>query len=260
MHRLRWVGFWGTKEDENLLQTQAEVLHPWALLYSFWPTGHCWPWFLSAFLSCSLLQPFLSAAGGLCCVWQWRAGRCCIQCNWMMWHRFPGSCCQQSCFGPHCSSPSSQQQIKAGAETSDHHQQLDSKQDGCSTPFYHGAEKDSRRLPFSISNVVKLVIVHVDPFLSKSTALWTFAQRFRKHHIGVQSLFMLPENSELKVNAEIVLVIGILLPVQGFPKPFSSWPQNSSDREQLCEHTNRPIKHRQKRTHHFWLVMNWAGL
>lgn len=93
-----------------------------SLFQSFWPTGSCLPlscmhftwkpqWRRMALaLShcfCLLQYPLVSAAVGLFCTWQLRAGRCCVQRNWMMWYCFLSSWCQQSFLGSHLSSPSS---------------------------------------------------------------------------------------------------------------------------------------------------------
>ena len=83
---------------------------------SFWPAGSCSPssavrftwkcrWRRMALALprclCLLWYPLVSAAIGLFCTWQFSAGRCCVQCNWMMWYSFPSCWCQQSCLGPH---------------------------------------------------------------------------------------------------------------------------------------------------------------
>lgn len=132
--------FRGTREDEQqrcCIQGLCFKAFDLQATAGLAPSTRLWWRSALALLSCILRHPFLSAAGGLCCIWQWRAGRCCIQCNWMMWHRFSGSRCQQSFFGPHCSSPSSKQQIKTGAEMSDQNQQRESKHSPPARIFYY---------------------------------------------------------------------------------------------------------------------------
>lgn len=70
---------------------------------------HQWRRMALAFSHClCLLQcPLVSAAVGLFCTWQLRAGGWCVQGNWMMWYCFPSSWCQQLFLGPHLSSPQS---------------------------------------------------------------------------------------------------------------------------------------------------------
>ena len=73
---------------------------------AFKPTGSCSPSSLVHFTwkcqwrrmalafsccLCPLQYPLVSAAVGLFCTWQLGAGRCCVQCNWMMWYCFASS-------------------------------------------------------------------------------------------------------------------------------------------------------------------------
>lgn len=118
-HGFRLV--WETEEDSSLSRKGRGDIRYKAYVRSFvqsvWPAGRfltspterftwkCESWRMALALSRCLrllCSPLVSAAAaaGLFCTWQLRAGRCCVQCNWMMWYCSPSCWCQQPLLGP----------------------------------------------------------------------------------------------------------------------------------------------------------------
>ena len=115
-----WHGFrlvWETEEDNKCWsgKGRGEILYKAyvrSFVQSVWPAGSfltspterfTWKWIALALSRCLrlLCSPLVSAAAaGLFCTWQLRAGRCCVQCNWMMWYCSPSCWCQQPFLSP----------------------------------------------------------------------------------------------------------------------------------------------------------------
>lgn len=134
MHQVKWIGAVWRKQDTILVQGKAEALYlvragvqniqtlsfnasdPQAsarlcplciLVHITWKHQWCRMALVLPCCLCLLQYPLVSSASGLFCTWQLRAGKCLVQCNWMMWYCFPSSWCLQLFLGPYLSSPSS---------------------------------------------------------------------------------------------------------------------------------------------------------